>query len=258
MAIEVAAIAASGATSTVVGLAVTEAWTQVRTRLTGLFGRRRAHGATDDDQELRAAVEQLAASLQSDSTHAVGDCADQLRRRLRHSLRQGSETARELVDLLSEVSGWEDEPVSGGARSQGAANPSVDSSISYHVPEALRRQGPPSQVPALRHHFINRSAELAVLNGQLDRDADPSHVDVRVLAGPPGVGKSALARYWAHARQTRECFSDGRIYVDFAALRRHAGRGCGRHGGRRPLSAVPRSGRRPPAPVPRRAHRALP
>ncbi|MFH9068109.1 NB-ARC domain-containing protein [Streptomyces alboflavus] len=233
MGIEVAALAASGATSTVIGLAVTEAWTQVRTRLTRLFSRRRPEGApTDDDEQLRAAIEQLAASLQSDSAHAVGDCADQLRRRLRHSLRQGSETARELVDLLgemSDVSGSEGEPLSGDARSQGAvppAPPSADSSITYHVPEALRCQGPPSQVPALRHRFINRSAELAVLDRQLDRDTEPSHVDVRVLAGPPGVGKSALAHYWAHAHQTRERFSDGRLYVDFAALRRHTDAGA--------------------------------
>ncbi|MFD5702304.1 NB-ARC domain-containing protein [Streptomyces lasiicapitis] len=227
MAIEVAAIAASGATSTVVGLAVTEAWTQVRTRLTHLFSRRRSQGAAiDDDEQLRAAIEQLAASLQSDSTHAVGDSADQLRRRLRHSLRQGSETARELVDLLGEMGGLEDEPSSGSSNSQGEATPSADSVISYHVPEALRRQGPPSQVPALRHRFINRSDELAVLNGQLDRETDPAHVDVRVLAGPPGVGKSALAHYWAHARQTRERFADGRLYVDFAALRSHADAGA--------------------------------
>ncbi|MGW2228872.1 NB-ARC domain-containing protein [Streptomyces formicae] len=217
MAIEVAALAASGATSTVVGLAVTEAWTQARTRLTRLFSRRQRQGGdpqtdtdTDDVEQLRSAVAQLADSLQSDSPHAVGDCADQLRRRIRHALRQGSETAQELVDLLSDMR-------------DSAGDPPSDPPISYHVPEALRRPGPPSQVPALRHHFINRSDELAVLNGQFDWGADPSHVDVRVLAGPPGVGKSALAHYWAHARRTREHFSDGRLYVDFAALRNHAG-----------------------------------
>ncbi|WP_051852669.1 tetratricopeptide repeat protein [Streptomyces aureocirculatus] len=227
MAIEVAALAASGATSTVVGLAVTEAWTQVRARLTHLFSRRRDQGAaTEDVEQLRIAFEQLAASLRSDNEHAVGDSADQLRRRLRHSLRQGSETAQELVDLLSEMSGLAGDPPAGSTGSQGAASSAAHSPISYHVPEALRRQGPPSQVPAPRHHFINRSDELAVLNSQLAHDTDPSHVDVRVLAGPPGVGKSALARHWAHTRRTREYFPDGRLYVDFAALRHHTDPGA--------------------------------
>ncbi|QEU97630.1 tetratricopeptide repeat protein [Streptomyces kanamyceticus] len=216
-----------------VGLAVTEAWTQARTRLTRLFSRRSQNADTDDAdtddvEQLRSAIEQLAGSLQSGSTHDVGDSADQLRRRLRHSLRQGSETARELVDLLSHMGDMGDtgdmgstststSSSSSSSSSSSNSNSNSNSPISYHVPEALRRQGPPSQVPALRHHFINRSDELAVLDGQFDRDTDSSYVDVRVLAGPPGVGKSALAHYWAHSRRTRERFSDGRLYVDFAA-----------------------------------------
>ncbi|MFF1699228.1 NB-ARC domain-containing protein [Streptomyces sp. NPDC058257] len=217
MAIEVAALAASGATSTVIGLAVTEAWTQARARLLRLFGRR-GQGVNPDEEQLRLAVDQLAASLRSGGQHAVADSADQLRRRLRHSLRQGSETAQELVELLSELNSLEGEPSprTGGSTTANTSDRSADSTISYHVPQAPRPHRPPSQVPALRHRFINRTVELATLNEQLLHGA--SHVDVRVLAGPPGVGKSALAQTWAHTRQAREHFPDGRLYVDFTTL----------------------------------------
>ncbi|MEU7582194.1 tetratricopeptide repeat protein [Streptomyces sp. NPDC041068] len=219
MAIEVAAIAASGATSTLAGLAVTEAWTRTRTLVTRLF-RGRQDTATTGDQQLQSAVEQLAAALRSEDEHSLGDAADQLRRRLRHSLREESETARELVELLRELNQeGEEEPATAGARTTAAPT-----GISYTVSAAPRPDGPPSQVPALRTRFINRVTELADLErSATGGTATASHIDVRVLAGPPGVGKSALARHWAHT--TRERFPGGQLYVDFAALRDHEGVG---------------------------------
>ncbi|MFG3258645.1 NB-ARC domain-containing protein [Streptomyces sp. NPDC048172] len=219
MAVEVAAVAASGATSTLVGLAVTEAWTRTRTLLTRVFGRRGDGTASEADEELRAALEELTAALQSEDPYAREDAADRLRRRLRRALREESETARELVALLREW-GDEDEPTPAPAPAPvAAAGPAA---ISYAVPPALRPEGPPSQVPALRTRFINRAAEL----DDLERSAGGSpHVDVRLLAGPPGVGKSALARHWAHT--VRERFPGGRLYVDFAAPRDGSGTGHG-------------------------------
>lgn len=223
MAVEVAAIAASGATSTLVGLAVTEAWTRTRTLLTRLFSGRQDVTAAGD-QQLQSAVEELAAALQSEDQHALADAADRLRRRLRHALREESETALELVALLRELNqeGGEQEPAFATAATRATDDPS---GISYAVPPALRPDGPPTQVPALQTRFINRVTELADL-GRTSTVATAvvSHVDVRVLAGPPGVGKSALARHWAHT--TREHFPGGQLYVDFAALRDRAGVGA--------------------------------
>ncbi|MFE0175746.1 NB-ARC domain-containing protein [Streptomyces sp. NPDC059002] len=218
MAVEVAAIAASGATSTLVGLAVTEAWTRTRARLTRLFSRRQGEAAPGDEQ-LRAAVDEVATALRSDDPHALGDATDRFRRRLRHSLREESETARELVSLLSEL-----QPEGEEETAPVAAAPAGPDGISYHVPPALRPAGPPSEVPALRTRFINRSAELTDLAGSSAYGTTASHVDVRVLAGPPGVGKSALARHWAHTMHER--FPGGRLYVDFAELRNRAGAGA--------------------------------
>ncbi|WP_329465115.1 ATP-binding protein [Streptomyces sp. NBC_01431] len=214
MGVEVVALAASGATSTVIGLAVTEAWTQARGLISRLFNRRRQQDGTEaGDEELRSAVEQLAAALRADDQYALGDATDRLRRRLRHSLQEGSATAAELVDLLRELDGERDRDTSFPASPAAAT---ALSGVTFGAPPAVRASGPPSEVPALRTRFVNRTAELADL-GDSSAPADASHVDVRVLAGPPGVGKTALARHWAHAM--RRNFPDGRLYVDFAALR---------------------------------------
>ncbi|QFR97885.1 hypothetical protein GBW32_20185 [Streptomyces tsukubensis] len=229
-----------------VGLAVTEAWTHTRTLVTRLFSRRQ-DPATTGDEQLRTAVEELAAALQSDEGHSLGGATDHLRRRLRHSLREESDTARELVALLGTLHreterGAEPEA---GQEAERAALPGTRASappvvISYDVPSALRPEGPPSEIPAMRTRFINRAAELTDLSGPwwpagtgatatttapaTTTCPTASHIDIRVLAGPPGVGKSALAKHWAHTM--REHFTGGRLYVDFATLRDRTGIGA--------------------------------
>ncbi|WP_422753586.1 NB-ARC domain-containing protein [Micromonospora sp. WMMD708] len=65
----------------------------------------------------------------------------------------------------------------------------------------------PRQLPAPSPHFTDRSREMSELD---DLFAEGGNV-VAVLCGQGGVGKSALARQWAHGRQAR--FPDGQLYV---------------------------------------------
>jgi DNA-binding SARP family transcriptional activator len=71
-----------------------------------------------------------------------------------------------------------------------------------HVP--VRRR--PKQLPAEPFGFTGRHTELSVLDDWVTR------VPVAVLSGPTGVGKSALAVYWAH--RVRQRFPDGQLYAD--------------------------------------------
>jgi hypothetical protein len=71
----------------------------------------------------------------------------------------------------------------------------------------------PRQLPATVAHFAGRTGELATLGGLLRRRTDPSGpVVISAIGGTAGVGKTALAVYWAHRVADR--FPDGQLYVD--------------------------------------------
>ncbi|MEV4537650.1 tetratricopeptide repeat protein [Asanoa sp. NPDC049518] len=77
------------------------------------------------------------------------------------------------------------------------------------VHEGLRRRpaprtAGPNQLPAGTGEFAGRVDALDAL--------DSATSPVVVVAGPPGVGKTALAVHWAH--HTAERFPDGQLYVD--------------------------------------------
>ncbi|WP_017569709.1 ATP-binding protein [Nocardiopsis halotolerans] len=68
----------------------------------------------------------------------------------------------------------------------------------------------PRQLPLPATGFVDRTAHLRQLDA-LAREAGTG-VPVAVLAGPPGVGKTALAVHWAH--QARDRFPDGDLYAN--------------------------------------------
>ncbi|MGA5469780.1 AAA family ATPase [Streptomyces arboris] len=78
----------------------------------------------------------------------------------------------------------------------------------------------PDEIPPLTVRFINRTENLADLDGWLAPREHGAGVGFAVLHGPPGVGKTALVTRWAE--QGRERFTGGQIYVDFARLRGEA------------------------------------
>jgi tetratricopeptide (TPR) repeat protein/transcriptional regulator with XRE-family HTH domain len=72
----------------------------------------------------------------------------------------------------------------------------------------------PRQLPAAVADFTGRTAQLAALTRMLDQaSADtPGTVVILAIGGTAGVGKTALASYWAH--QVAHRFGDGQLHVD--------------------------------------------
>jgi DNA-binding SARP family transcriptional activator/Tfp pilus assembly protein PilF len=71
----------------------------------------------------------------------------------------------------------------------------------------------PRQLPGAVRHFTGREHELAELTRMLDQaEQAPGAVAITVIAGAPGVGKTALAVRWAHQAALR--FPEGQLYVN--------------------------------------------
>ncbi|MFH9723831.1 BTAD domain-containing putative transcriptional regulator [Streptomyces sp. NPDC017254] len=74
----------------------------------------------------------------------------------------------------------------------------------------------PAQLPARAGSYVGRRRQMRELDALVSpHPALRSHVVA--VVGAPGVGKTALAKHWAHAR--REHFEDGQLFVD---LRGHS------------------------------------
>jgi tetratricopeptide (TPR) repeat protein/transcriptional regulator with XRE-family HTH domain len=73
----------------------------------------------------------------------------------------------------------------------------------------------PAQLPAAPGRFVGRSTQLSALDAVSER-AD--RLSLATVHGPPGVGKTTLALYWAHREIDR--FPDGQLFAD---LRGHSG-----------------------------------
>jgi DNA-binding SARP family transcriptional activator/tetratricopeptide (TPR) repeat protein len=72
----------------------------------------------------------------------------------------------------------------------------------------------PRELPAGVGHFTGRADELAALTELLDKAAGeaPRTVVISAIGGTAGIGKTALAVYWAHQNAGR--FPDGQLYVN--------------------------------------------
>lgn len=78
---------------------------------------------------------------------------------------------------------------------------------------AVRGRIVPRQLPAPARNFAGRAHELGELTGQLSQAAEAGDAMlISVLDGTAGIGKSALAVYWAH--QVSRQFDGGQLYVD--------------------------------------------
>ncbi|MGE5829353.1 MAG: BTAD domain-containing putative transcriptional regulator, partial [Micromonosporaceae bacterium] len=71
----------------------------------------------------------------------------------------------------------------------------------------------PRQLPSVVAHFAGRADELATLTRLVPGRAEVgAAVVISAIGGTAGVGKTALAVYWAHRVADR--FPDGQLYVD--------------------------------------------
>ncbi|GAA3882874.1 tetratricopeptide repeat protein [Saccharothrix violaceirubra] len=121
-----------------------------------------------------------------------------------------------------------DQPGNDGARRNDATHNDVDNDVDGTVGAVVQAGpvqggivvnnygrvpvGPPDELPPPPSGFVNRVRELAALDGA---------AGVAVVTGLAGVGKSALVHEWADRQAGR--FPDGKLYVDFAALRTPGG-----------------------------------
>ncbi len=221
---ELAALAASGAQA-FVGLLVTEAFGQVKGRL-ARFLRRRA-GDETAESELQAARAELGRARSAGDERAQAVVQARWAQRLEGIFREDPDAAPELARLLSELAPDASRTfvslVSGGVNYGPAFQGShIHGGIVFNVQSAQppAPDGPdrPDQVPVVTTRFSNRRAELGALDAALGvARSGRGSVDIGVLEGLPGVGKTATA--WRWAEQARDRFPDGQLYVDFAALR---------------------------------------
>ena len=80
--------------------------------------------------------------------------------------------------------------------------------------KAEHHRGTPRQLPSVVAGFTGRAGELKTLSEILDDSGvgAPGTVVISAIGGTAGVGKTALALFWAH--QVADRFADGQLYVN--------------------------------------------
>jgi DNA-binding SARP family transcriptional activator len=84
----------------------------------------------------------------------------------------------------------------------------IEPGVALHTLYDDLRRPKPRQVPATPK-LVGRAAELAVLDSLAGAVSEPV---VATVAGPAGIGKTALVRHWARTAADR--FPDGQLHVD--------------------------------------------
>ncbi|HXS65455.1 MAG TPA: BTAD domain-containing putative transcriptional regulator [Streptosporangiaceae bacterium] len=104
-------------------------------------------------------------------------------------------------------------------------DPSLDMAAQLHAPDpaaaSASRAAPasarsswltPAQLPSSVAGFAGRSAELLALETIREEGATDGTVTISAVSGTAGVGKTALAVYWAH--QVAKHYPDGQLFVN--------------------------------------------
>jgi tetratricopeptide (TPR) repeat protein len=172
-----------------------------------------------DEWEAEYPTDEEIIGLRVTALHRSGQRADAqacyLRacQRLRDVL--GVSPGSELVALHRRL---QDEDTVTGEPAKAAADPMTDLASDPAPGLALGRQRlgrlVPRQLPTPLAGFTAREQELADLDQLLENDGGSGRprAPIQVLSGMPGVGKTALATYWAH--QVAHRFPDGQLHVD--------------------------------------------
>ena len=91
------------------------------------------------------------------------------------------------------------------------ADPALNTPEADHV-QPSQQPVVPRQLPAAAGPFTGRQPELKTLDGLLGQADEAGTVVISAIDGTAGVGKTALAVYWAH--QVADRFPDGQLYVN--------------------------------------------
>ncbi|MFD0598534.1 BTAD domain-containing putative transcriptional regulator [Catellatospora coxensis] len=96
------------------------------------------------------------------------------------------------------------------ALADSAPPPAMPSGPAGIAPEPASPEPVPAELPAPPGHFTGRDDELSALDRLLEQEGPQPRI--AFVAGPGGMGKTALAVRWAHTVVHR--FPDGQLYVD--------------------------------------------
>lgn len=123
----------------------------------------------------------------------------------------GLDPGHELVRLRDQI--LRDDP-SLSVPSAGTAEPAgrdvvEGPPVTSEPPGATLEPPTARMLPRAVPDFVGRDHDLAVLTAAV---WEPTRATVYTVAGPPGVGKTALAVHWAH--QVADRFPEGQLYVN--------------------------------------------